>query len=456
MAVSNTNTMIILMILILTLFSTTPLPTSGAAASHNITEILSKFPDYSVYNDYLTKTKVSDEINSRQTITVLVLNNGAMGSLTSGNHPLSVIKKALSLLVILDYFDAQKLHDISDGTTLSTTLYQTSGTAPGNLGFVNITDLKGGVVSFGSAAPGSKFDANYTKPVKQIPYSLSVLEISAPVIAPGILTAPNTSDVNITALLEKAGCKTFSSMLISSGVLKMYESSALDKGLTLFAPSDEAFKKDVGKPDLTKLSSAEIVTMLQYHAIPSYTPIGTLKTSKDHPISTLATNGAKKFELSVTSAGDSVTLNTGVDSSRVAGIVIDETPLCIFTVDDILLPVELFGTSPSPSPSLAPEPSVSDSPSSAPSPLSSDSPSSAPSPAPESADTPSPSPSTAPFASPPAPASGESPNGSPADSPDSSDDSSSDGKSHGVIVHGSFFKTLILTVSAGALLAWNL
>ncbi|KAI3854804.1 hypothetical protein MKW92_008818 [Papaver armeniacum] len=455
MAVSNRNTMI-LIFLILTVFSTTPLPTS-AAASHNITEILSKFPDYSVYNDYLTKTKVSDEINSRQTITVLVLNNGAMGSLTASNHPLSVIKKVLSLLVVLDYFDNQKLHDISEGTTLSTTLYQTTGNAPGNLGFVNITDMKGGKVALGSAAPGSKLDSNYTKSVKQIPYSLSVLEISAPIIAPGILTAPNTSAVNITALLEKAGCKTFSSMLISSGVLKMYESSALDKGLTLFAPSDEAFKKDVGKPgkpDLTKLSSAEIVTMLQYHAIPGYTPIGTLKTSKDHPISTLATNGAKKFEFSVTTAGDSVTLNTGVDSSRVAGTIIDETPLCIFTVDDILLPVELFGTSPSPSPSLAPEPSVSDSPSSAPSPLVSDSPSSAPSPAPESADTPSPSPS--PFASPPAPASGESPNGSPADSPGSADDSSSDGKNHGVIVHVSFFKTVILTVSAGALLAWNL
>ncbi|KAI3918129.1 hypothetical protein MKX01_041449 [Papaver californicum] len=445
MAVANTNSMI-LIILILTLFST-PLP---AAASHNITDILSKFPDYSVFNDYLSKTKVSDEINSRQTITVLVLNNGAMKSLTADNHPLSVIKKALSLLVLLDYFDAQKLHDISEGTTLSTTLYQTSGTAPGNLGFINITDMKGGKVGFGSAAPGSKLDSSYTKSVKQIPYSLSVLEISAPVIAPGILTASDTSAVNITALLEKAGCKTFSSMLISSGVLKMYESSATDKGLTLFAPSDEAFKK-AGTPDLSKLSSAEIVTMLQYHAIPSYTPIGTLKTSKDHPISTLATNGAKKFELSVATAGDSVTLNTGVDSSRVAGTVIDETPLCIFTVDDILLPVELFGTSPSPSPSpsLAPEPSVSDSPSSAPTPLGSDSPS--PSPAPESADTPGPSPS--PFASPPAPASGSSPNGAPADSPDGSADSSSDGKSHGVIVHVSFFKTLIFTA---ALLAWNL
>lgn len=71
---------------------------------------------------------------------------------------------------------------------------------------MNITDLKGGKVGFGSAAPGSKLDSSYTKSVKQIPYNISVVEISAPIIAPGLLTAPApSSDVNITALIEKAG-----------------------------------------------------------------------------------------------------------------------------------------------------------------------------------------------------------------------------------------------------------
>lgn len=230
---------------------------ASTVSSHNITQILADSPDYSSFNSYLSQTKLADEINSRTTITVLVLNNGAMSAL-AGKHPLSVIKSALSLLVLLDYYDPQKLHKISKGTTLSTTLYQTTGNAPGNLGFVNITDLKGGKVGFGSAASGSKLDSSYTKSVKQIPYNISILEIDAPIIAPGVLTAPapSASLSNITGLLEKAGCKTFANLLVSSGVLKTYE-SAVEKGLTVFAPSDEAFKAE-GVPDLTKLTQAEI------------------------------------------------------------------------------------------------------------------------------------------------------------------------------------------------------
>ncbi|GAA0186337.1 cell adhesion molecule [Lithospermum erythrorhizon] len=327
--------------------------------AHNITDILEGFPEYSDYNSFLTQTKVADEINSRTTITVLVLSNGQMSTLSS-KHPLSVVKNALALHVLLDYYDGNKLHHISNGTTLTTTLYQTTGNAPGNLGFVNITDLKGGKVGFGSAAPGSGLDSTYTKSVKQVPYNISVLEISSPIIAPGILTAPPPSgDVNITGLLEKAGCKTFAGLILSSGVLKVYQTAA-EKGLTLFAPNDEAFKAPK-LPDIKKLSQAELVSLLQYHALGSYTPIGSLKTTKA-PVSTLATSGAGKYDVSVTSAGDSVTIDTGVDSSRIASTVVDSTPLCIFTVDKVLLPTELFGKAPSPAPGLAPETSPSPAP----------------------------------------------------------------------------------------------
>ncbi|KAG5231264.1 fasciclin arabinogalactan protein [Salix suchowensis] len=364
--------------------------------AHNITDILSGFPEYSEFNKYLTQTKLADEINTRQTITVLALNNGAMSALAA-KHPLSVIKNALSLLVVLDYFDPTKLHQISKGSTLSTTLYQTTGNAPGNLGFVNITDLQGGKVGFGSAAPGSKLESSYTKSVKQVPYNISILEISQPIIAPGILTAP--------APTPSAGCKTFASLLQTSGVIKMYQSAA-DKGLTIFAPNDEAFKA-AGVPDLSKLTNAEVVSLLQYHATASYSPFGSLKTSKD-PISTLASNGAGKFDLTVTSAGDSVTLHTGIGPSRVAETVLDSTPLVIFTVDNVLLPVELFGKAPSPAPAEEPVSAPS------PSPIAS-------TPAPAIVEAPSPL-----AASPPAPPV-ETPGGAPADAPFGSENSTADG-----------------------------
>lgn len=403
----------------------------SSSNAHNITEMLAHFPDYSLYNGYLSQTKLADEINSRQTLTCLVLNNAAMSSLAS-KHSLSVIKNALSLLVLLDYYDGQKLHDISKGTTLSTTLYQTTGQAEGNLGFVNITDLKGGKVGFGSAAPGSKLDSTYVKSVKQIPYNISVMEIDAPIIAPGLLSAPapSASDFNITALLDKAGCKTFASLLLSSGVLKMYQ-TAMDKGITIFAPSDEAFKAP-HLPDLSKLTSADLVTLLQYHAVAAYSPTGSLKTAKA-PIATLASNVAGKYTLKVTSAGDSVNLNTGVDTSRVASTVIDDTPVCIFTVDSVLLPVELFGASPSPAPAPVPVSSPSPAPSSA-----------SPSPAPVS-DAPAPSRR---HHSPPAPPT-SSPDMPPADSPGKSENLSD--SFAGNLLPPAMLQTLAL-VSAAALL----
>ncbi|ESQ43983.1 hypothetical protein EUTSA_v10005998mg [Eutrema salsugineum] len=404
------------------------LAVASTISGHNITQILADSPEYSSFNSYLSQTKLADEINSRTTITLLVLNNGAMSSL-AGKHPLSVIKNALSLLVLLDYYDPQKLHKISKGTTLTTTLYQTTGNAPGNLGFVNVTDLKGGKVGFGSAAPGSKLDSSYTKSVKQIPYNISVLEIDAPIIAPGILTAPAPSAggiSNITGLLEKSGCKTFANLLVSSGVLKTYEST-VEKGLTVFAPSDEAFKAQ-GVPDLTKLTQAEVVSLLEYHALAEYKPKGSLKTNKDS-ISTLATNGAGKYDLTTSTSGDEVILHTGVGPSRLADTVIDETPVVIFTVDKVLLPTELFGKSPSPAP--APEPVSAPTPSPAKSP----SPAEAPSPV---------------AASPPAPPVDDSPEGAPSESPTSSEDSKA--KNAAFHVNAPAYFTVLVTLAAISLL----
>ena len=106
--------------------------------------------------------------------------------------------------------------------------------------------------------------------------------------------------------------------------------------MTVFAPNDEAFKAADG-PDLSKLTNAEVVSLLQYRALAAYSLVETLKHTKGR-ISTLATNGAGKYDLDVKTAGDSVSLVTEVDDSRIASTVIDSTPLCIVTVDSFALP----------------------------------------------------------------------------------------------------------------------
>ncbi|CAM0903265.1 unnamed protein product [Alopecurus aequalis] len=331
----------------------------SAAHAHNITAILDGYSEYSLYNSFLSQTKVCDEINGRSTVTCLVLTNGAMSSLVS-NLSLADVKNALRLLTLLDYYDPKKLHSLHGGSELTTTLYQTTGDASGDMGHVNITNLRGGKVAFASAEPGSKFQATYTKSVKEEPYNLSVLEVSDPITFPGLFTSPSAASSNLTALLEKAGCKRFAALIVSSGVIRTYQAD-MDRGLTLFAPTDEAFRAK-GLPDLNKLTAADLVTLLEYHALPQYAPKASLKTMKGG-IPTLASTGKGKYDLSVDAKGDDVSMDTGMDKSRVASTVLDDTPVTVHTVNSVLLPRELFGGAPSASPGAG-----ADTPTSAPAP----------------------------------------------------------------------------------------
>ncbi|RCV35038.1 hypothetical protein SETIT_7G206900v2 [Setaria italica] len=377
---------------------------ADSSSTHNITTVLDGRSEYTLYNSYLSETKVCDEINSEHTVTVLVLTNGAMSSLVA-NLSLADIKNALRLLTLLDYFDEKKLHSLDSGSELTTSLYQKTGQAAGNMGHVNITDLRGGKVGFAPAAPGAKFQSTYTKRVDEEPSTLSVLEVSDPITFPGLFGSPSASSVNLTDLLEKAGCKQFARLIVSSGVVKMYQ-AAMDKALTLLAPNDDAFKaKDL--PDLSKLSSADLVTLLQYHALPQYTPKSSLKVAKGD-IPTLASTGAGKYDLSVVSSGDDVSLDTGKDKSRVASTVLDDTPTVILTVDKVLLPPGLFGGAPSPAPAPGP---AADVPASAPAPETS-----APAPSPKAAGKKKKK-AKSPSHSPPAPPS-DSPDMAPADAPE--------------------------------------
>ncbi|KAL6882594.1 hypothetical protein ACP4OV_011284 [Aristida adscensionis] len=403
---------------------------AAAASTHNITAVLEGRSEYSLYNSYLSETKVCDEINSRDSVTVLVLTNGAMSSLVS-NLSLADIKNALRLLTLLDYFDEKKLHSLDSGSVLTTSLYQTTGQAAGNMGHVNVTDLRGGKVGFAPAAPGSKVQSTYTKLVDKFPSTLSVLEVSDPITFPGLFGSPSAASANLTGLLEKAGCKQFARLVASSGVIKMYQ-AAMDKALTLFAPNDDAFQaKDL--PDLSKLTSADLVTLLEYHALPRYAPKASLKVAKGD-IPTMASTGAGKFDLSVVSSGDDVSLDTGVDKCRLASTVLDDTPAVIHTVDSVLLPPELFGGAPSPAPAPALGPAA-DVPASAPAPEAS-----APAPAPKAAGKKKKK-GKAPAHSPPAPPS-YSPDIAPADAPVGDEaDTKADTKKNGA-------PTLALSVAA--------
>ncbi|GMI66289.1 FASCICLIN-like arabinogalactan 2 [Hibiscus trionum] len=322
-----------LLFLLLISFSTT---TSNA---HNITRILAKYPQFSSFNHYLTATHLASQINRRQTITVLVLDNTAMSSLLSKHFSLYTLKNILSLHVLVDYFGSKKLHRISKGTTLSSTMFQATGAAPGTSGFVNITNLKGGKVGFGAEENEGKLDASFVKSVKEIPYNISVIQISHPLDsaeaeAP---TAP-PSELNLTEIMSKQGCKAFADLLKATDADETFNQN-LDAGLTVFCPTDKVVKDFM--PKYKNLTASKKKSLLLYHGIPVYMNMQVLKTNTG-TMNTLATDGVNNFDFTVDKDDEVVMLDTTVVTAKITGIVKDEEPLIVYNINKVLLPKEIF------------------------------------------------------------------------------------------------------------------
>ncbi|CAA0808428.1 Fasciclin-like arabinogalactan protein 2 [Striga hermonthica] len=324
--------------------------------AHNITRILAKHPDLSTFNHYLTATHLAAEINRRRTITVCAVDNAAMSDLLGHHYPLPTIKNILSLHIFADYFGSKKLHQISKGSTTTSSLFQATGEAAGTSGYVNITDIKGGKVGFspvddssidGGAAPPM---ATFVKSVEELPYNISVIQISH------VLTSPEAeapvsspSDLNLTSLMARQGCKAFSDLITAEGAGGTF-SQSVAAGLTVFCPSDEALRSF--GPRYRNLSGDGKTSLLLYHGVPVYNSLGMLRSSNG-VMNTLATEGKNKYDFTVQNDGEDVKLETKVVTATIKGTLIDEEPLAVFKVDRVLLPRELFKADPAAAPRAA-------------------------------------------------------------------------------------------------------
>ncbi|KAL3844317.1 hypothetical protein ACJIZ3_001720 [Penstemon smallii] len=156
-----------------------------ATSAHNITHMLEEFPEFGVFNGYLSQTNLSGVINRRKSLTVLAISNDHIGPLSG--KPVDVLRRLLMTHVILDYYDSSKLNKLKLASkTMVTTLYQSSGTADDQQGFLGIVHTKNGSIGFGSNTVGAPKDAVFLGEVSKLPYNISVLSISHPIFAPGI------------------------------------------------------------------------------------------------------------------------------------------------------------------------------------------------------------------------------------------------------------------------------
>ncbi|KAL5213763.1 hypothetical protein ABZP36_002915 [Zizania latifolia] len=167
---------------------------SAVAFKFNVTEILDEFPEFSVFNGLLSQTMLADEINRRLAVTVLVVDDSAVGAITS--LPVDTQRKVLAVQVLLDYYDPVKLDGVKGKTALLATLFQATGAATGRVGFVNYTQGADDQMAFGSAEPGAPLSSLIVKVVASRPYNLSVMQISAAIVPPsiGLPSTPAISD----------------------------------------------------------------------------------------------------------------------------------------------------------------------------------------------------------------------------------------------------------------------
>ncbi|XP_006647825.1 fasciclin-like arabinogalactan protein 2 [Oryza brachyantha] len=170
-------------------------------ATHNITAILAEHRDLVEFNRQLTATGLADDIDGRNTITVLAVDDAHMAQLKAKGLPRDALRHVLSLHVLVDYYDDAKLHRLPGGSTVVSTLFQASGDAPGSEGMVKIVVRRGGRVAF---VPQDVDDARanvfYVKSVHEAPYNISVLQVSAVITSPAAEapsapeSKPNTTD----------------------------------------------------------------------------------------------------------------------------------------------------------------------------------------------------------------------------------------------------------------------
>lgn len=163
---------------------------ASPAAAFNITRILGEFSDFSTFNDLLSQNKLADEINRRQTITVLAVDNGAVGAISS--LPSDVQRKVLAVHVVLDYYDTAKLGAMKNRSAVLTTLFQSTGQATNRMGFLNYTRRADGVMVFGSAEPSAPVTSQMVKSIASRPYNISVLQVSSAIVPPSIGSTDNS------------------------------------------------------------------------------------------------------------------------------------------------------------------------------------------------------------------------------------------------------------------------
>jgi uncharacterized surface protein with fasciclin (FAS1) repeats len=327
--------------------SALPFPAAGV----NVTTVLAPFPNFADFVRLLASTPVAGELDGRSSLTLLAVPNAnlpqspAAFAATAGAD----IADVLRYHVLLEYLAPSDLARLPASGKLVTTLFQTTGRAPSDLGAVNLTSGANSTVMICSPAPASASNATVLGAVTEVPYNISVLAVGALIVPSGFDLAASESrpppPVNITRVLADArGFNVVASMLQASGVVGELEADEHGAGITVFVPTDDAFAALPATGRLRSLPAERKAIVLRFHVLHSYYPLGSLESIVNPVQPTVATEftEAGRFTLNITRVNGSIAIDTSIMQASITRTVLDQNPVAIFAVSKVLLPKEMF------------------------------------------------------------------------------------------------------------------
>ncbi|KAI3811588.1 hypothetical protein L1987_21314 [Smallanthus sonchifolius] len=321
----------------------------------NITHLLSPYPDLSDFSDLLSTTTVAVDLSQRTSLTLLAVPNSILRSsdIIRRSPSSTNIADVIRYHVLLQYLSLNDLRRFPPSGKLITTLFQTTGRATNNFGYVNVTyDGQTNTTTVRSPAAYSQppNTATVISLIKTLPYNVSIYSVNSLIVPYGFDLLASESrpplGLNISkALIDGHNFNVVASILAASGVVQEFESDEGGAGITLFVPTDDAFADLPATANFQSLPADKKADVLRFHVLHSYYPLGSLQSIVNPVQPTLATEdkGAGSFTLNISRVNGSVAINTGIVQASVTQTVFDQNPVAIFGISRVLLPKEIFG-----------------------------------------------------------------------------------------------------------------
>jgi uncharacterized surface protein with fasciclin (FAS1) repeats len=188
--------------------------------------------------------------------------------------------------------------------------------------------------------------------------------------SPSVSLAPSTSPapapgphyVDLAALLSVAGpFHTFLSYLQKTDVIETFQNQAnkTDEGITIFVPKDSAFSA-LKKSTFSNLTGDQLKQLLLYHAFPKYYPLATFRNlSVLNPVNTFA---GSPYTLNLTDNMGTISVQSMWSKPTISSSVYATDPVAVYSINKVLLPMQLFSKDPplAPAPAPAPQSGASD------------------------------------------------------------------------------------------------